>query len=461
MFLMSKKSEPSDNEGSKSNKGLFRKLNVILIIIIIILAGVLAVRYDIITFDNGDDNGNGTNGNNTPMDIPLPTKPIINTHEHIDVWGMLDKWLASQRQANVSSTIMVGSPNSTFWSKPKGPFIKYLENNELIIEMARKTNGEIIAFPTLDPNDKGNVDLLKDYLTRGAVGLNLWTGHHGTLEFSWGNTTLYDWLGPLNRTDMDPVYEYCQENRIPIIWSNNLGIREIRDNLWPILERFPDMVVKIPHFGIAFREYNLPFIESFLDNYTGLYTCFSWGHPDFVMEKFENISNDRNEPIREFFYKYQDRILFGTDIVPTDNARKTVEWMRRHTQVYVDVLEKDEYEVEIYNFTPDGKDFIAEYRGLGLPESILEKIYFTNTIKFLTGKRWNETLDEADITRFGGARGINSYEEESTDSEQKENDVANIGDSTLTNVLLISTTSIFLIALPSIRTKRRFLHIIN
>ena len=230
--------------------------------------------------------------------------------------------------------------------------------------------------------------------------MNLWTGHHGTLEFSWGNTTLYDWLGKLNGTDMDPVYEYCQENRIPIIWSNNLGVKEVREKLWPILERFPDMIIKIPHFGICFREYNLPIIESYLDNYTGLYTCFSWGHQDFVMEKFENISNgNRTEDILNFFYKYQDRILFGTDIVPTDNARKTIEWMRQHTQVYIDMLEKEKFKVEIYNFTPTGVDFVDELNGLNLPESILEKIYFKNTIKFLNGKRWNEELDDDENTR--------------------------------------------------------------
>jgi predicted TIM-barrel fold metal-dependent hydrolase len=367
----------------------YRKFNIIISIIIIILFFVVLIRYNVFNFILNEED--------EPEDDDRPTEPLINTHDHIDTMNNLDKWLKSQRKCDVSATIMVGSPNSTFWSRPKGPFIKYLENNELILEMADDTNDEIIAFPTLNPNDEGNLERFIDYISRGARGLNLWTGHHGTLEGSWGETTLYDWLGPMNRTDMYPIYEYCQENRIPIIWSNNLGIQEIRDQLWEVLDKFPDMIIKIPHFGISFREYNLPFIERFLSQYEGAYTCFSWGHPDFVIEKFENISNgNRTEDIIEFFNKFQDQIMFATDIVPTDNARKTVEWMRRHTQVYKDVLEMDKYYVELHNFTPTGIDFIGNYNGLNLSPEILEKVYKKNVIKFLNGKKWNESLEDTD-----------------------------------------------------------------
>ncbi len=389
-----------------------KTLNVILTILVVVSIIFLAIRFKDLYFQPKNSNG-GQEPPLEPVVIPLPTEPIINTHEHIENPKVVNRWLKSQQLCNVSATIMVGSPNSTFWSKPKGPFIEYLENNEFLIELAKETNGEIIAFPTLNPNDPDNVDKLKDYLFRGARGLNLWTGHHGTLSFSWGNTTLYDWLGPLNRTDMYPVYEYCQKNRVPIIWSNNLGVREVRDHLWEILEKFPDMIIKIPHFGICFRSYNLPFIEEFLTKYKGAYTCFSWGHPDFVMEKFENISTVRNRAIKDFFTKYQDQILFGTDIVPTDNKRKTVEWMRLHTQAYKDVLEKDNYHVEIYNFTPDGKDFIDYLRGLNLSKNILEKVYYKNTIKFLNGLRSDEEFNES-LLNTRGSIGILDKDENST-----------------------------------------------
>ena len=378
---------PDKNYSRKRNS--YRNFNIILTIAIVF--SLIIVLYQFNVFDPLFPEENGIE------ESPRIKEPLINTHDHIDNMNILDNWLASQRQCNVSATIMVGSPNSTFWSIPKGPFVKYLEDNELLLEMALKTNDEIIAFPTLNPNDDGNLERLKDYISRGARGLNLWTGHHGTMEGWWGETTLYDWLGPLNRTDMYPIYEYCQENRIPIIWSNNLGVREVREQFWQIMEKFPDMIIKIPHFGVCFREYNLPFIEEFLDKCDGGYTCFSWGHPDFVMEKFENISSgNRTEAIKQFFYKYQDRIMFATDIVPTDHPRKTTEWMRKHTQAYIDVLSKDKYYLEIYDFTPDGRDFIGEYNGLNLPKDILEKVLFKNAIKFLNGKKWNESLDDKD-----------------------------------------------------------------
>ncbi len=394
------------------------KVNIILVFLIIISLVILGSLYFEFNSNDPEPEPEPPIPQNQPP-FPLPTQRIINTHDHIDFMDMLEKWLSSQRQCNVSATIMVGSPNSTFWSQPKGPFTHYLENNELLLDMAQMTNGEIIAFPTINPNDENNLERLKDYLARGARGLNLWTGHHGVLEGSWGALSLYDWLGPLNRTDMYPIYEYCQKNRIPVIWSNNLGIWEIREYLWSILERFPDMIIKIPHFGICFQDYNLPFIEQFLDNYTGVYTCFSWGHPEFVMEKFENISTVRNEAISEFFEKYQDRIMFGTDIVPTINKRKTVEWMRKHTQVYKDVLENENYHVEILNFTPDGIDFIADYRGLNLSKDILEKVYYKNAIKFLSGLAWNEELNETIITRGDGEALKDAWENSDIHIEEK------------------------------------------
>lgn len=370
---------------SLRKKRIFRNLNIILTNLIILSLIILCIRYNFFDFSIFD---------NEPEELPLRGQKIINTHEHINNMDLLNNFLKSQRQCNVSAIIMVGSPSSTFRPDPKGPFIKYLENNELIIEMTQKTNSEIIAFPTLNPNDGGNLERLKDYISRGARGLNLWTGHHGTLEGSWGKTTLYDWLGPLNRTDMYPIYEYCQENRVPIVWSNNLGVRDVREQLWQILEKFPDMIIKISHFGICFRSYNLPFIKEFLDKYEGGYTCFPWGHPEYVMEKFENISTVRNEVTRDFFIKYQDRIMFGTDLVPTNHPRKTIEWMRRHTQAYIDIIEREEYHVEIYDFTSDGRDFVVDYRGLNLSKDISEKVYNKNAMKFLNGKKWNESLDD-------------------------------------------------------------------
>ena len=380
---------------SKFQKGF----NILLSILIIIFLIIFGIRYNIFNFlSPGDDH----------EELPPRGQKIINTHEHINSEKLLNTFLKSQRLCNVSSIIMVGSPTTTFENHPKEPFIKYLENNEFIIKMSKKTNDEIIAFPTLNPNDSGNLERFKDYISRGARGLNLWTGHHGTLDGSWGKTTMYDWLGPLNRTNMYPIYEYCSENRIPIIWSVNLGVSEVREQFWQILEKFPDMIIKIPHFGVCFRDYNLPFIEEFLDKYNGGYTCFSWGHPTYVMEKFENISNgNRTEAIKQFFYKYQDRIMFGTDMVVTDHPLITFEWMHKFTHAYIDILEKDSYHIDIQHFTYTGKDFIVDYRGLNLSQRILDKIYYNNSIKFLNGMKWNESIDNISNSTLWEFDGIN------------------------------------------------------
>ena len=116
---MPKKDDPSNKNPRKST--FYKKFNIVLAILVVILLIILAMRYNILDIIFTKDN--------KIEDLPPHGQKIIKTHDHIDHMGMLNKWLASERQCNVSTTIMVGSPNSTFWSKPKGPFIKYLENN--------------------------------------------------------------------------------------------------------------------------------------------------------------------------------------------------------------------------------------------------------------------------------------------------------------------------------------------
>jgi predicted TIM-barrel fold metal-dependent hydrolase len=72
----------------------------------------------------------------------------------------------------------------------------------------------------------------------------------------------------------------------------------------------------------------------------------------------------------EFFNKYQDRILFGKD-----------SWAPEEYATYFRVLETtDEY-------FPYHKKYHAYWRmyGLGLPESILKKVYYKNAIRIIPG----------------------------------------------------------------------------
>jgi predicted TIM-barrel fold metal-dependent hydrolase len=74
---------------------------------------------------------------------------------------------------------------------------------------------------------------------------------------------------------------------------------------------------------------------------------------------------------RKFFIKYQDRILFGTDMIPS----------RQVYQTHFRFLETADEYFEAYDSWP-GRHRIY---GLDLPDEVLEKIYHTTVEKVVPG----------------------------------------------------------------------------
>ena len=252
--------------------------------------------------------------------------------------------------------------------------------------------GRFVSFPTVDPYDPEKLDKFKNLLYRGAKGLNLWTGHNGTLNISGEITSLHQHFGQLNSSLMEPIYQLCENESIPIVWSLNLGVKSIRDEFEQVLKKHPNLIIDVPHMGICVRPYNLPKLEYFFEKYPNLYTDISFGSPLFLQYNSEMISGNL-WLYQEFFEKYQDRIMFGTDLVLNKNARKTVEWMVNTTEAYKNLISQDYYCVTIHNLTGEGWTWSKFLNGLNLDQEIVDKIYYHNTMKFLNGKFYYEELN--------------------------------------------------------------------
>jgi hypothetical protein len=93
------------------------------------------------------------------------------------------------------------------------------------------------------------------------------------------------------------------------------------------------------------------------------------GAMPFLKEAILRFSRNP-EKYRNLIIKYQDRIFFGTDLVATNAAYKTVDWIDKVTRVYRDILEKENYRF----FGLEER----ELRGFNLDASVLEKIYRLN-----------------------------------------------------------------------------------
>lgn len=142
-----------------------------------------------------------------------------------------------------------------------------------------------------------------------------------------------------------------------------------------VLERHPKLKVIFAHF--FFMSAGLPRLAGLLERFPNMCVDLTPG-----IEMYHNFSRDPGAA-RDFFLKYQERILFGTDIgakallstpelgIEADESAVRVQVMRRF-------LEQEG------PFHLDGEGgflfgrFGGPFHGLGLPEGVLRKIYSGN-----------------------------------------------------------------------------------
>lgn len=145
--------------------------------------------------------------------------------------------------------------------------------------------------------------------------------------------------------------------------------------IFNVLSHNPSLKVIFAHF--FFLSAQLPRLADLLDRYPNVYIDLTPG-----IEMYRNFSA-AIERTREFFIKYQDRILFGTDI----GARALLS----SPQTDIQLPESQERVTLIRNFLENPGEFSLQpdsgflfgtletpFHGLELPDSILNKIYYQN-----------------------------------------------------------------------------------
>jgi predicted TIM-barrel fold metal-dependent hydrolase len=157
-----------------------------------------------------------------------------------------------------------------------------------------------------------------------------------------------------------------------------------------VLTRHPRLNVVFAHF--FFLSHDLPRLAGYLDQFPGMQIDLTPG-----IEMYHEFSKNPREA-RDFFLKYQDRILFGTDIGAKTllaTPEKGIE--PAESKIRFDLVKKFlEAEGEFvldpsqgYLFTK----FEGNFKGIQLPPEVLEKISHTNFEK-LAGKTPKELNPE-------------------------------------------------------------------
>ncbi len=167
----------------------------------------------------------------------------------------------------------------------------------------------------------------------------------------------------------DPSWSYYQENPQWYV-GNKRGfptkqmILAARDR---VLEKNPKLRVVGVHLGSMER--SLDEIARHLDQY-----------PNFAIDtagRMEYLMLMPREQVRNFLIKYQDRILYGTDLdvlATSDVAETTSEWQATYARDWKFLATGDPVKMED-----------KQVEGLNLPGPVLEKIFRDNAKRWIPG----------------------------------------------------------------------------
>jgi predicted TIM-barrel fold metal-dependent hydrolase len=251
------------------------------------------------------------------------------------------------------------------------------------------------------------IDRIKNSQSEGAIGVKVWKNIGMELKDEAGNFVMID------NANFDPVFDFLAKNNIPLL--GHLG--EPR-NCWLPLEK---MTVQgdVNYFS-AHPEYHMylhpeyPSYEEQIDardrmlekhpdlKFVGLHLASLEWNVDEVAKRLDRFSNlavdlaerishlqlqaiDDWQKVRDFCIKYQDRIIYGTDII-VDGTKDPLE-MKKHA-----------HDIRLRHwkfFTSDEMMRVpkvdGEFKALRLPASVVDKIYRHNAEKWYPALLKNHT----------------------------------------------------------------------
>jgi len=258
------------------------------------------------------------------------------------------------------------------------------------------------TFPISNWDTDDWVDFTIDYIKRdlehGALGIKIWKNVGMSLRDKNGQLVMID------HPKLDPVFKYLEDNEITF-----LGHQGEPKNCWlPVKEMTVNQDIDYYSNHPQYHMYKHPELPSYEDQinardnvlkkhknmkFVGAHLAsLEWDTNEIAkrLEEFPNMAVDMAErvchleyqcltdwkKVYDFFVKYQDRILYGTDIIydesfTDDEIRKTIKkrWL-------------DDWNFFTTNEMMSVPRINGSFKGLGLPEEIIHKIYYKNALRW-------------------------------------------------------------------------------
>ena len=320
-------------------------------------------------------------------------RPFIDAHVHLNTNTQAKLQLAAQYDAYFVSI----NTDIPF-------FIDLQAQREMINTLNQNTQRSffITSFDTQYWNTPRwlphAMEQIKAGITAGAKGVKIWKniGMDENLKDDQGNFVLLD------DARFDPIFQYLSDAGIVLLNHQGeprncwLPLEEMtvasdreyfaahpeyhmfKNKHYPayetqmaardrVLERFP----KLNYVGLHLfsMEYDLEEVAKRLDRFPNSQTDLAERICHVQLQTMHN-----REKVRQFFIDYQDRILYGTDII--DDGSLTAE----ATAAKLEQLWQYHWEFFATDHLMEAAEFEGSFNGLKLPESVLKKIFYSNAV---------------------------------------------------------------------------------
>ena len=311
--------------------------------------------------------------------------PFIDVHSHL--WDMpvkdLDKLVSEMDEINMGFIINLSGSGFGPQAAKDLYFDKSIKNIE---ENHPKRVGLFLNVDFESINDvnyaETQVAIIRDAVAKGAIGLKVYKSLGLRNKDSNGQRIKVD------DKRSGPIWEVCGELGIPVLihsadpfqfWQD----KDDQNERWFELKEKPGRYYGdsnfIPPFEEIINEQHTIFKRH--PNTTFINAHLGWMGNDLDklgrhLDEFPNVMTEFGAVIaelgrqpktaRDFFIKYQDRILFGKD-----------SYNKEEFYTYFRVLESDD---EYFNYFRKRHAFWKMY-GLNLPDGVLKKIYHENALK--------------------------------------------------------------------------------
>jgi predicted TIM-barrel fold metal-dependent hydrolase len=253
---------------------------------------------------------------------------------------------------------------------------------------------------------------LADAAQRGAVAVKVWKNIGMSLRGADGKLVMIDDPG------LDPVFAHVQELGLPLIGHLGeprncwLPLEEMTTNndrsyfrehpeyhmfLQPQMPSYEAQIAardnRLAHTpGLAFVGAHLASLEWSVDRLA----AFLDAHPKALVDMAARMTNLQyqshraRDKLRDFFIRYQDRILYGSDLT-FDPGTQAAEFRKEAHAAWLSDW--------IYLATAETRrvdDIDADVRGLQLPRGVIDKVYWSNARRTFFGPRTDSPAGAAE-----------------------------------------------------------------